>query len=292
MAFSAVTERGSNSDKVLGTTVAVSPSAAIAVDKIAFAVGVTDNTTIIQGASTDHASVTDTDGHTWTKVFERTATVGVIDDGVTLSLWWTKVTAEIGTGDSVTLTIGTARTVRTIGLFEVTVDAGQTVGLATNGSAFLEANATGNPAGLTVSSLASKEYLLLGLCGNEGILAVWTEDADYTNVYAAEAFGSTGGAGGTNISANVGARIATLTTDTFDVGGLATTDHALALLAFEEVAEGAATQNLIGTLFTKAPTFSTGVLTQGAPPAPPAPSGSDSNRMGGTGAIRKPPRTR
>lgn len=55
-------------------------------------------------------------------------------------------------------------------------------------------------------------------------------------------------------------------------------------------ATGAATQNLTGTLFTKAPTFPTGVLTLGAAPTPPSPS-TGGNRMGGTGAIRKPPRT-
>lgn len=54
--------------------------------------------------------------------------------------------------------------------------------------------------------------------------------------------------------------------------------------------KAATTQNLTGTLFTKAPTFPQGVLTQGAAPPSPSPSTGDSNRMGGNKAIRKPPR--
>lgn len=64
-----------------------------------------------------------------------------------------------------------------------------------------------------------------------------------------------------------------------------------AQVAIEIKAAGGVTQNLVGTLFTKAPTFPVGVLTLGAAPSPPAPS-TGGNRMGGTGAIRKPPRHR
>lgn len=48
-------------------------------------------------------------------------------------------------------------------------------------------------------------------------------------------------------------------------------------------------QTLTGALFQRAPTFPLGVLTLGAAPAAPTPSG-DSYRMGGNKAIRKPPR--
>lgn len=48
-------------------------------------------------------------------------------------------------------------------------------------------------------------------------------------------------------------------------------------------------QTLTGTLFQRAPTFPLGVLTLGAAPPSPSPSG-DSYRMGGNKAIRKPPR--
>lgn len=54
--------------------------------------------------------------------------------------------------------------------------------------------------------------------------------------------------------------------------------------------ESAVAQTLTGTLFSRAPTFPLGVLTQGAAPPSPTPSNGDSNRMAGNKAIRKPPR--
>lgn len=238
MAFSAVTERGSNSTKVSGTTVAVSPSANLTVGKIVFAVLTANNVQTTDGASTDHSSITDTDGHTWTKVFERTNSAGIAADGVAGSLWWTLVTSQIGTGDSITGTVGIALLARVIGVFEVTIGAGQTIQLV--GSAFLEDD-TNTPAGLVISGLPSKEYLFLGLSSNETAQLTWTEDADYTNVFAAEGIGTTGSGDATNVSVNVAYRIATLTGDTFSVAGLTgATQHTLALLAFEEVSTGGA----------------------------------------------------
>lgn len=247
MVFSGVTERGSGSEKVSDTSFGISPSAAITVGKIAFLLAVTDNTPTTDGVSTDHTGVADTDGHTWTKVFERTNSTGAAADGATASLWWTKVTSEIGTGDVVTLTIGTARTAKILGLFEVSVGAGNTIALAAGGSTFRETDVA-NPAALTLSGLASKEYLLLGLAGSENVQITWTEDADYTNVYAAEGFGSTGGGGATNVAARIGYRIATLTGDTFQPSVMGAVEHTMALLAFEEVSGG--------TLFTISPTGS------------------------------------
>lgn len=238
MAFSAVTERGSASEKVSDTSLGVSPSANLTVGKIVFAVLAFDNIAIVDGASTTNDTLTDTDGHTWTKVAERTRTgAGVAADGVTGSLWWTKVTTQIDTTDTVTFNVDSAVTAKVIGLFGVTVGAGQTIQLVQ--SAFEEFLGTATT-GMTLSSLPSKEYLLLGICWNESNQLIWTEDADYTNVYAAEGIGSTGGGATTNVTLEVGYRIATLTTDTFDVGGLINTDHAAAFFAFEEVAEAGA----------------------------------------------------
>lgn len=236
MAFSAVTERGSASEKVSDTSLGVSPSAALTVGKIVVAVLAFDNIATADGATTTNDILTDTDGHVWTKAAERTSTLGVAADGVTGALWWTKVTAEIGIGDTVTFDVDSAVTAKVIGLFEVTVGAGQTIQLA--GSAFAESDDTTAPA-LTISGLPSKEYWFLGVWWRETNIITWTEDANYTNVYAAEGIASTGGAGTTNVAINIGYRILTGTGDTFDPAGLSNTQNAGALLAFEEVAEGA-----------------------------------------------------
>ena len=234
MAFSAVTERGSATEKTSDTSIAVSPSANLTVGKIVFVYAVLDNSATTQGASTNHDTLTDTDGHTWNKVFERTRTAGAAADGVTHSLWWTKVTTQIDTTDTITLTIDTAVTAKVLTVFEVTIT-GTTIQVADDGtsSAFQEAS-TSTPS-VATSAMTSQEYLHLGLMGKEDSNLLWTEDADYTNVFAAEGVGTTGGTGTTNVVAQAGSRIATLTGDTFAPSLGAARDIAVALVAFEEV---------------------------------------------------------
>lgn len=262
MAFSAVTERGSATNKsVGGTTIAVSPTANLTVGKIVFAYGVVDNTATASGASTNHTSVTDTDGHTWNKVFERTMSSGVAADGVTHSLWWTKVATQIDTTDSITLTIGTGRTAKALLIFEVTITA-STIQVADDGTAFAFQEANTSAPSVSTSGMTSQEYLHIGCMAVEEEVTTWNEDASYTNVFAAEGITS-GPAGGndTNVVGFLGSRIATLTGDTFNPTFAAARDMAVAVVAFEEVTGGV---TLSGTLFTKAPTFPTGVVTPGA----------------------------
>jgi hypothetical protein len=236
MAFSAVTERGSAADRTSDTSIAVSPSANLTVGKIVFVLVVTDNAQTTDGTSTNHDTLADTDTNTWNKVYERTAGGGAANAGVTASLWWTKVATQIDTTDSITFTGDTSWTSKLLMVWEATVGAGNTISLA--GSTFAE-GATNDPGGLTLSGLTSKEYLFLGIIGREEEIVTWTEDADYTNVFAAEGIttGPTGGAV-TNVTGNVGYRILTGTGDTFDiaVGGIATQDWTEAFLAFQEVA--------------------------------------------------------
>lgn len=242
MAFSAVTERGSNNEKVSDTSLGVSPSAAITVGKIAFAILAFDNITDVDGASTTNDTLTDTDGHTWTKAVEHTKAAGAAGAGVTGALWFTKVTSEIGTGDTVTFDIDSARTAKVIGLFEVTVGAGNTIQLVD--SSFL-LSTSGDPAAVTLSGLPSKEYLFLGIVWAESTAATptWDEDADYTNVYAAEGIGTQGGSAATNVLINIGYQIVTGSGENFDVAGMTTSDKVVALLAFEEVTPGGATED-------------------------------------------------
>lgn len=57
-----------------------------------------------------------------------------------------------------------------------------------------------------------------------------------------------------------------------------------------EYTEAASDQSLTGALFVSAAAFLVGVLSHVIPPPAPSPN-TGSNRMGGTAAIRKPPRT-
>jgi len=66
----------------------------------------TENKTASSGATNRHTAVVDTAGNIWEKVGEASQeeyTPGN-DEGVTVSLWWTRVTAPITAGQSVTVT--------------------------------------------------------------------------------------------------------------------------------------------------------------------------------------------
>lgn len=235
MAFSAVTERGSNTEKTSDTSLGVSPSAAVAVGKIVFAILAFDNIGTTDGATTTNDTLTDTDGHTWTKVAERSNSSGSADDGVTGALWWTKVVIEIGTGDTVTFGTDSAVTAKVIGLFEVVIGAGNTIQLA--GSAFGVTD-SGNYPVLTISGLVSKEYFWLGVAWREQSIVTaptWTQESGYTNVFAADAIGTSGAPAGSNVLAHAAYLIATATGDTFDATLTGSVETAAAFFAFEEL---------------------------------------------------------
>lgn len=236
MAISAPTARGTIGERVSDTSTAISPSAAITVGKIACLSVCTDNIQTTDGASTNH-SVTDTDGHTWTKIFEHTESSGVAADGVTSSLWMTKVTAEIGTGDAVTLTLTGAVLSKALVLFEFTVGAGNT--FAVEG-----VNHTLNPSGagtetVTLGSLTSREYLFCGSFAGENE-TLTTEDSQYTNM--GQARSSTSGVADTNVTLTAGVRILTGTTDTYNTAGAGPGSNLTSLAAIYEVAGAAVTR--------------------------------------------------
>lgn len=236
MAFSAVTERGSITEKVADSSLAMSPSANLTVGKIAFVYALSDNLATTSGNSTDHTSIADTDTNTWNKLYERTFTAGVAADGVTHSLWWTKVATQIDTTDTITWTLTGNAVAKVMMCFECTVGAGSTIQLANDGvpSAFQEAT-TQTPS-VATSGMTSGEYLHIGAVGIQEEFLTWTADSDYTNVFAAAGISSgPAGAAATNVVGFLGYRIATLTGDTFAPTLAASRAMAAALVAIEEV---------------------------------------------------------
>lgn len=244
MAFSGVTARGSSTEKVSDTSHSISPSATLTVGKIVFVEFVTDNIVTTSGASTNHTGVTDTDGHTWTKDFERTETEGAAGEGVTHSRWRTKVISEITTGNVITCNTSAAVTAKLIALWEVTVGSGNNVQI---GGIVHGAGIAQNPPGISLSGLSSIERMYVGAVAKEHTSLGWSEDADYTNLFAAEGVATSGGTTLSNVAVNIGTRIATLTGDTFDPGDIASAapNYTMSLVAYEEVAEGGTPKSLL-----------------------------------------------
>ena len=231
--FSSVTGRGRDNQTGSASSLSVSPTANITVGKIAIVQAVSDNDDITEGATTFH-TLSDTDGNTWTRVYEETDTAGSADDGSTTSLWWSEVATQIDTTDSITVTYGGGSgslTDATIAVFEATITAGNTITFVTPASTHIDDSATSISD--TQGSLDSREYLLVGSFGAEGEDNIKTEDADYTVLYDLNSTGA--GLPAVNIESGLQYRIATLTTDTVTTSDVDFTNGTQTLVAFYEV---------------------------------------------------------
>lgn len=223
MAFSAITARGSAVGTTSAGSIAVSPSANLVVGRVVVVCVATKNIQTTDGASNNHSTVTDTDGHIWQKLGEYTETAGVAADGSCNSIWVTVVDNQISTTDTITCTFSGNIANRIITVFEVTVGANQTVALEQLG--------VGQGAiAATVTGMTSREYLLVGHGVAEGSDNAKTPDTDYT-----ERFDLRSQNAATAITNHVVTRIATLTADTCTSTAWTNTDPIFLLAALYEV---------------------------------------------------------
>lgn len=232
MAFSAITTRGSATEKVSDTSISLNPSANLTVGKVVIVQCATDNdsTAVSDGASTRH-SLSDSKGNTWTKISERTDSDGAAADGVTISLWRTVITTQINTTDTITLTCSSAVTNKIISCFEATVGTKSTIAVEQVGVGQSAISAS-------VSSLPSREYLLVGFGGSEGNDNAKTPGTNYTERFDLRT-GS--GTASTEICTHVVTRIATLTSDTCTSSAWTNTNPVFLLAAIYEVPNTAPT---------------------------------------------------
>jgi hypothetical protein len=207
-----VANRGTAQNKTSGGTLNLTPTATLAAGRVAIVRASSDNdsTATSSGQTTRH-SVSDSAGNTWVKIREHTFSAGAAADGVTHSLWYSVLTTQLTTSSTVTLTLGSNVTAKAMALAEFSVPSGNTVSLAGQNGA--QGTGTNNVT-VTVSSLASKQYLFLGSVGTEGPDGdTFTQDSDYQNLAS---IGTTGGGATSNVSLRGGYRIATLTGDTYN----------------------------------------------------------------------------
>lgn len=225
MAFSAITARGSATEKTSDTSLSMSPSANLTVNKLVIVHCATDNNSdnVADEPSESH-SLSDSQGNIWRKVTEYTDSDGAAADGVTSSLWYTIVTTQIGTGNTITLTTASAVTNKIISCFEVTrSDTSKSIGVAQVGVT--------HGITATIGTLASREYLLVGAGASEGNDDAKTPDADYTERFDLRT-GS--GTASTEICTHVVTRIATLTDDTCTSSAWTNTNPVFFLAALYE----------------------------------------------------------
>lgn len=236
MAFASVGTLGTGNSAASGTTVSITTSAAAEAGNLAVVIVGTDNTQTTDGQTSEISSITDSvGGNTWTKGGEFCNGGGAAAAGATVSVWFSKLTNQINSGGAITATLGTARIAKSLTAWEFTVGASNTVSVAT-GSLQTLANDGADPGSMTISGLASKQYLFIRASAQESNdTGARTATASYT--LFSGAIGDDGSGPGSMLTCGE-FRILTGTGDTSNitypaVGG--TQDTASVYFALEEV---------------------------------------------------------
>ena len=229
-------------EKVSDTVLTFSPTSNITSGKLAIVFAVMDNVDTTSSDDTTKLTVTDTDGHTWTRAAEGQLSSGGALDGLVAGIYYTITTTTISTSDTITITAIANATAKGGHLSSFNIGGGSTVSVA--GKAYQRVTATGTYT-VTLSGLAGgTEYLWIGTNAHEssdgGTNNVDT--IDFTQINHAGVGDAWGTSGGSDVSARAGYRIATETTNTYNTSGNAVTDRVSILVAFQEnAAVGGAT---------------------------------------------------
>lgn len=227
MAWTFISNRGTNTTKTSGLTLGVSPTATIAAGRILVVRCTSDDTT---GSGPTHA-VSDTAGNTYEQLVFSSGSSDAA--ATTVSIHISRLTTQLTTGSTVTLTLGATRNTKVIELTEFSVATGFTYALAGSNSA----GGSGTTPSVAISGLSLIARLWIGLVGAEGLNGdTFTEDADYSNTIT---IGTTGNPTASNIKASGGNRIATQTGDTYNPT-ITSRDWRTALVALTETAIPAA----------------------------------------------------
>jgi hypothetical protein len=228
MAYGSVGSLGTNQEKTSDTQIVLAVTANAEVGNLIVVWVAMDNEGTAD-ANTAQLSCADDAGNIYVKLHERTESSGAANDGAVIAMFATVVKTQLNSGSNITVTSTSARTAKAISAWEFTTgSSGFQI------QAVTQANATNtDPAAVTLSSLPSREYLLLWGFGSENIVPVSTHDADYTAINDISTSGSTAD---TNITVDGAFRIATLTTDTVDAATASTTQHAQVYAAIYESA--------------------------------------------------------
>lgn len=231
MTIASIGQAGTASEKTSDTSLVFSPTNQLDAGNAAVLWVAIDNISTADGVTSD-VSASDSKGNTWTKIREQTETeAGVALDGATGALFMCRgIATTILTSDTITISLSGNSTAKGAVVWEYSLAANMQLTL----EQVVFTSGSGDVASISVTSLPSREYLLVHLIAMENITAL-TEDADYTEITET---GPTGGAGDTNVTVSGGWRIATLTTDTIDAATTPDREHVQFLAALYETSTG------------------------------------------------------
>jgi hypothetical protein len=222
-------------EMVSDTTLAFLPSAAVPTTKLAILPVIWDNVSTSSADDTTFLSVSDTKSNTWLRAAESQYSAGGVLDGLLAGIFYSTITTQIETTDTITITSTAVGTAKGATLVTFNRDTAKTVGVAGRGYQRIAASTSYSA---SVSGLASEEHLWIGLNAIEGD-PTNTNGADvaYTLITqgAGNSFGPAGG-GDTNVGARCAYLISTGTSETYDRTSLTSLDRVTLLVAFNESA--------------------------------------------------------
>lgn len=227
MAFAHIAERGTNNEKTSDNSLATTLTGTVAVGRLLVCSFAFDSASSTDG-SVSLISVADTQLNSWIRGREwQFTTSGGVDSGAHAGVFYTVITTQLTTSDSVTVTTSTNVTAKAMRLTEFSFSG--SVEIESDGAG---SSTTTNNISLTLSG--ANAGLWIGAGASESAVTTGTLDADYTHPGDVR---TTGGSDATNIRLRMGYRIASLSSDNFSNStGATSTDHAGVLVAFREVA--------------------------------------------------------
>lgn len=226
MAFSPVGSLGTGVGSGAGTTIVITTPAVAEVGNLVVIVTACDNVQTTDGVTNEVSSVSDSaGGNTWIKAGEYCNGQGGAGNGVVASVWYSVLANQIPSGGTITITLANSVATRAASAWEFTKGAGSTVSVA--GSVQTNAGDAADPASMTISGLASKEYLFIRSCAVEiNNSENFTPTASYTEFTEAnQGF----------MASNGEFRILTGTGDTSDPSTVSDQDNASVYFALEEI---------------------------------------------------------
>ena len=222
-------------ESVSDTSLAASPTGAVAVGLLAILCVIWDNVDGTNANDTTILSVADSKGNTWLRAGEAQYSAGAALDGVLTAVFYSVITTQIETSDTITITSIANGTGKGATLLTFNRDTSKLIEVAGKGYERI-ANVADYSA--TVSGLASEEHLWIGVNGMErGPANANDKDTAYTLITqgAGASFGHAGGGGDAGIGARAAYLISTGTSETYDRTAQTACDRCTVLVALREV---------------------------------------------------------
>lgn len=187
-AITSVGAAGEGNSQSSGTTLAFAPSATLEVDSEIVCVLGLDNTATTDGTTSEISSITDTGSNTWAFLAANRNGQAGAAAGIQAEIWRTKITTELTTGSTITVTLANTRVGKSASCWEFTVTSGNSLQIA--GSPGTSVNdAAADPSSVTVGSLSSKEYVWVRSAAAESRVDAYVPTSTWTEISEAGSAG-------------------------------------------------------------------------------------------------------